>query len=238
MQQAFIQQMEQRQFDQYYECEIHYDLQHYQDSLYDEYGVSFPENLSNAVAKRKADFLCGRIAAKCCLQFAGLLNHESVGFTLPVGNRRAPIWPEGVIGSITHTVKMASAVVAKSAQCKGIGIDIEHWVEEETYHNINSHILTDAEHALMNSSSFSKEQILTLIFSAKEALFKALYPSVKVYFDFLDAELTHWDEDSSMLVFHLLKDIGEETVVNAGTECRVEYKINKDHAKTIMCYFR
>lgn len=237
VQQAFIQYMEQRQFDQYFECEIHYDIQHYQDSLYDDFGVAFPENLNNAVPKRKADFLCGRIAAKRCLEYAGLLSRDSAGFSLPVGTHRAPVWPQGVIGSITHTVKMASAVVAKSAQCRGIGIDVEHWVEAETYHNINSHILTGAEHALMGLSPFSKEQILTLIFSAKEALFKALYPSVQVYFDFLDATLIQWDESSSTLVFRLLKDIGKGDVVKAGTECRVQYQISKDHVKTIMCHF-
>ena len=45
----------------------------------------------------------------------------------------------------------------------------------------------------MNRGSMSPEAWLTVLFSGKESLFKALYPGVGRYFDFLDATAGHLD---------------------------------------------
>ena len=50
-------------------------------------------------------------------------------------------------------------------------------------------------------------ELLTLTFSAKESLFKALYPQVRCYFDFLDARMVAVDMQRQTFVLALLKTL-------------------------------
>jgi len=71
--------------------------------------------LSNAGRKRKAEHLAGRIAAA----------HALPDRTVPgIGPSGEPLWPEGVSGSITHSVTQAMAVVVRHPDAL-VGIDCE-----------------------------------------------------------------------------------------------------------------
>ncbi|MDP7591659.1 MAG: 4'-phosphopantetheinyl transferase superfamily protein, partial [Litorilituus sp.] len=71
-----------------------------------------------------------------------------------------------------------------------VGIDYEQYITEHLVAGIQGSILNDEEAKLCRRSAYDFNKALTLVFSAKESLFKALYPSVNRYFDFMDARVT------------------------------------------------
>ena len=68
------------------------------DASFSTHQILFPAQLGKAVSKRKAEYLAGRVCAKHVLATLSIDNFE-----LHSGTDRAPIWPENIIGSITHT---------------------------------------------------------------------------------------------------------------------------------------
>ena len=88
----------------------------------------------------------------------------------------------GCTGSITHTDSHAAVAVANSAEFLGIGIDMESVGAIEP--SLLPKLLTRAEQANLNGID------PTLIFSAKEACYKLLYPIVGEYVDFLAVEVS------------------------------------------------
>src|ERR1700720_1454604 len=83
-----------------------------------------PQSLRHATQKRQREFLAGRWCAKQALQCLG------AGSThVAIAEDRAPIWPGGVVGSITHTGDFAAAAVAWAADVAALGIDSEQIID-------------------------------------------------------------------------------------------------------------
>ncbi|WP_435947496.1 4'-phosphopantetheinyl transferase family protein [Dryocola sp. BD586] len=143
--------------------------------------------LANAVNKRCAEHLAGRIAAAEALRLSGL-NDSIPG----IGLNRAPCWPPGFTGSITHTDRLALATAIPDLPGKrcGIGIDAEVIINTYDAQDIADGIVNPAERGLLRACGLPFPVALTLAFSAKESLFKALYRHVGHYFDFSAAEIT------------------------------------------------
>lgn len=74
--------------------------------------------VAQAVLKRQREFLSGRAAARQALARLGIHGHD-----LLVSPSRGPLWPPGVVGSISHSGDVCLAAVALSAQLPGIGVD-------------------------------------------------------------------------------------------------------------------
>lgn len=156
-------------------------------------GIQPPASIQRSVAKRQAEFLAGRLCARAALQTLGL-----PGVVPAVGEDRAPIWPAGICGSITHGAGWAGAIVALRSDWRGLGMDMEQLLKPERARHLHGEILTDAEcrrMALHPESQLSL--IVTLTFSLKESLFKALYPLVLKRFYFEHAELLEWHENGT-----------------------------------------
>ncbi|PQZ02591.1 enterobactin synthase subunit EntD [Cronobacter sakazakii] len=133
--------------------------------------------LANAVARRQAEHLAGRIAAVAALKAAG------APFSPPgIGAHREPRWPAGFTGSITHTGHRAWAAVI--ATPGGIGIDVENLMDAQTARELAPGIIDTQERALLARTPLPFASALTLAFSAKESLFKALFPQVGDWFGF------------------------------------------------------
>lgn len=146
--------------------------------------------LANAVTKRRAEHLAGRIAA--C---EALSRHGVEDYIPGIGLHREPCWPPGFIGSITHTEHTALAVVIPHCHdglC-GIGIDCETMMDEHSARELAGGIINATEYTLLKSVILPFPEALTLAFCAKESLFKALYRHVGRYFDFSAAEVTRID---------------------------------------------
>lgn len=111
-------------------------------------------------------------------------------------NDRSPAWPKGFIGSITHAKGIAASAVLPISKIKGLGLDLECWLTPELASQIQPNICI-VEELNTFSVDFSFNEKVTLIFSAKEALYKMLYPQVKQFFDFTDAKLINQIGDRS-----------------------------------------
>lgn len=152
------------------------------------YSLEVPQSLKKAVHSRKIEFLVGRYLAKVLLENA---NAEST--FVARGDYSQPIWPRGYTGSISHTDGSAICVLGSTGDFQCIGIDIEKYMTQKQISEIGSRIACDAEIGLSRKSTLTQEQFFSLLFSAKESVFKALFPRVNTYFEFTDVELTQVD---------------------------------------------
>ncbi|HEY3590530.1 MAG TPA: enterobactin synthase subunit EntD [Buttiauxella sp.] len=159
--------------------------------------------LSHAVNKRKAEHLAGRIAANQALKFHGIMDY------IPgIGLHREPCWPPGFTGSITHSgnVALATVITDNPLQRTGLGIDFEEIITPQVAEDIYGGIIDCAEKELIGTSSFPFNYALTLVFSAKESLFKALFRHVGRYFDFSAVSIT--EIDGQLLTLTLNHSLG------------------------------
>ncbi|SEJ05714.1 4'-phosphopantetheinyl transferase [Pseudomonas sp. NFR16] len=150
-----------------------------------------PASIQRSVAKRQAEFLAGRLCAREAMRLLDGRTHVP-----PIGDDRAPVWPEGLCGSITHSTGWAAAIVARRQHWRGLGMDAEQLMSNERALRLAGEILTADE--LKRMAAGPEDQVahqVTLTFSLKESLFKALYPLVLKRFYFEDAELLEWSDD-------------------------------------------
>lgn len=133
--------------------------------------------IAKAIPKRRAEFAAGRRAARGALAELGL------GPTaIPQGLHRCPIWPTGVVGSISHDNGLAAAVVAKSDVVHRLGIDLAD--ASGFPDHLRSQILHSASERLQSDIE------ARISFSAKECVFKAFYRDVEAYFGFDAVEVS------------------------------------------------
>ena len=148
--------------------------------------------LANAGRKRKAEHLAGRIAAA----------HALPDHTVPgIGPSGEPLWPEGVSGSITHSGTQAIAVVTQYPAL--IGIDCETILSENEAREIKDGIIDTQEEPVLSRLGYPFALALTLAFSAKESLFKALFPRVQSWMGFESTRVTHLDDKALTLALTL-----------------------------------
>ena len=102
------------------------------------------------------------------------------------GDDRAPIWPEGLTGSITHTRGCAMAIVARNSDVRALGIDVEQ--DTPLPDKLLSAICTDAERNWLKDQA-NPGQLAKVIFSAKEAAYKCQYTISQKYFGFHGMDL-------------------------------------------------
>ncbi len=184
-------------------CRFNNDFYH--DNLYQTMGIPFSDSIKQSVIKRRAEFLAGRYCAMKSLQEHGIF-HSSV----KIGTHRSPIWPETIIGSISHCDSYAVAITGKSSQHFGVGIDIENIIDKDVFKNIQSQILCNDETSLICGSSEESLLLFTIAFSIKESFFKAAYPSVRYYFDFDTISLTEICINTGKLQFMLNKTLNNK----------------------------
>jgi len=115
------------------------------------------------------------------------------------GSSSEPLWPEGIIGALSHCRGMAVCAVCYGDKLRGLGIDIEELAGDMPQDVIRL-VCTDREMEWVRGELYK----MKMIFSAKEAAFKAFFPSVKMYMDFKDAELI-WNERKALFDAKLLK---------------------------------
>jgi len=187
------------------------------DALADTCRISLPTEVSAAVKKRKAEFVAGRTVANDALERLGYSD-----FSIKIGELRSPVWPESVVGSISHSDNAAVAVAACISEQHALGIDIQPVVSTETLNEISHLIIGSDEKKILSELGLDEERQLTVIFSAKESLFKAIFPYVRHYLEFSDAKLTAYHSDISSLSFTLSPPIQNQTSV-VGCTCYFQW---------------
>ena len=153
--------------------------------------ITLPLTIKNACLKRKNSYLAGRI---CCQN--ALKNMRSDPCDFMPDSLGLPSWPEGMIGSISHSSSIAVALLAPTQQYHSIGVDVEELMPPEKSKKIAYRIAHPSEIDTGPHTYLTEEELVTLIFSAKESLYKALYPIYKKYFTFRDFALSKIDVES------------------------------------------
>jgi 4'-phosphopantetheinyl transferase EntD len=147
--------------------------------------------LKRAVSSRREEFAAGRACARRALREFGV-----VEFPLTVAADRRPVWPEGFVGSITHTEGYCAAVVARASSVRAVGIDTERCgrVKPELW----PRICGPETEWLQTLSAERRPVAATLIFAAKEAFYKCQYALTQEYLGFDDAhvEISGMDGES------------------------------------------
>lgn len=189
----------------------HYDSKRFQPDLFKAAAIDYPASLQNSVVKRQAEFLAGRIAAAHALRPYGL-EQQPIG----IGRQRQPIWPEGYVGSISHSQGMAVALIQPETEFIGVGLDLEARLSTESQQAMLSVVLNQVELQRLkrDAGSLSQAELLTLVFSAKESFFKAAYRQVQDYFDFDAIELVRLDQARKELHFRCVSQLSQNFVAD------------------------
>lgn len=132
--------------------------------------------LLGAVPARATEFRRGRACARDALAQLG-----APPAPLPVGPGRAPVWPAGFVGSITHCRGLVAAVAATSHRYTALGLDAEPAgsLPAGTRHFVLHPVEREGRDGLATD-------IDKVVFSAKESIFKALFPFSGVWLGFHD----------------------------------------------------
>ena len=133
--------------------------------------------------------------------------HDDV--VLGIGAHREPVWPQGLLGSITHSADYAAAIVCQAGELCGIGIDIEYVIDTPTRTDMIGEVVSSAELARLRTSDTAESinTLFTLVFSAKESFFKAVFPQVKHYFDFGAVEFIGIDMPARIITMRCVEHL-------------------------------
>ena len=171
-----------------------YDETAFSDALFARLDISQPATLSRAIPRRKAEFLAGRAMAQAAMACLGLPPRP-----VDTTPNRAPLWPEGLSGSISHARGRCACLLSQDTG-HSFGIDTEAIADGRSLSAILSQTLSADERALLTQGPYPPNTNATLTFSAKEALFKALYPQVGHHFGFDAAILTEAPGQTSLIL--------------------------------------
>ena len=162
--------------------------------------------------KRLWEFRAGRHCARHALARLGA-DPEVLRNGLPADGRGLPCWPVGFVGSITHTgrgqTRFAASVVTSVA--RAVGLDAEQDVPLRG--ELRRRVLTPEEARLADGSYPSADERgrhALLVFSAKEAFFKAEFPLSGVHLGFHDVAIDFDEPIGAAGTFHArsLRDLG------------------------------
>ncbi|MCE9662692.1 4'-phosphopantetheinyl transferase superfamily protein [Halomonas sp. M5N1S17] len=166
-------------------------------------GIALPQRLHSAVAKRRAEFIAGRLCAR-----RGLWLLDGRDATPGMNDDRSPCWPGDCVGAITHNDGWAAALVAPRQAYLGLGLDAERLLDAAQALRLARRVLTPLETARLERLPEPEIGLMvTAAFSLKESLFKALYPVVGQMFHFQAAELVAWHGIGTVRL-RLLSDLG------------------------------
>jgi 4'-phosphopantetheinyl transferase EntD len=147
----------------------------------------FPEEaaqVARAVPKRRQEFTTVRICARRALGRLGV-----PAMPLLSGRRGAPVWPDGIVGSMTHCQGFRGAAVARAADLASLGIDAEP--DEPLPDDVLGTIALPEEQAWVEELDARHPGVCwdRLLFSAKESVFKTWYPLTRLELGFEEAEI-------------------------------------------------
>ena len=150
-----------------------------------------------AIASRQREFSTGRVLARRLMQEAG----HSVSALLR-DEDRVPTWPSEIVGSITHCDSLCVVAVGRRDTHAGVGLDVEP--DEPVSAGVERVVCRPEEGAWLDEASDDQDRArrVRLIFSVKEATYKAFYPELRTFWSFQDVRV-EVDERAERFVAHL-----------------------------------
>ena len=140
--------------------------------------------VGNAVEKRRREFITARACARAALAQLGYPEQP-----LPAGARGEPLWPTGVVGSITHCAGYRACAVAPASELLTIGVDAEPG--EPLPAGLIGDIALPEERRWIERASAENPAVSwdRLLFSIKESIYKAWFPLARSWLGFEDASV-------------------------------------------------
>jgi 4'-phosphopantetheinyl transferase EntD len=144
------------------------------------------EAVARAVPRRQAEY---RTVRYCAREALGRLGFGPV--PILSGPKREPLWPDGVVGSLTHCAGFRGAAVARAGSVLGVGVDAEPHLAlpEGVLERVAEH---PGERAGLAALSGRDPDVHwdRVLFCAKEAVYKVWYPLARRWLGFEDAWMT------------------------------------------------
>lgn len=147
----------------------------------------FPEEaalVERAAPRRRAEFAAARACAHEALRRLGRP-------VVPIGRgeRGAPLWPDGVVGALTHCEGLRAAAVAEAAAVRSVGVDVEP--HAPLPRGVLGAVSLDDEARWVEAALGEGAGVRydTLLFTAKEATYKAWFPLTHRWLGFEDARI-------------------------------------------------
>lgn len=147
-------------------------------------GRLFPEEadcVRGAVPERRREFTAGRVAARAALARLGVRSYPLVP-----DEDRVPVWPRGVIGSISHTRDLCAVSVTDRPDVRGLGLDLEE--AAPLPRRVVPLVSTPRERERIRGRDVTAPY--RVLFSAKEAIYKSWYPPRREPLEFDDVDVS------------------------------------------------
>ncbi len=150
----------------------------------------YPEEeavIARAVQKRRREFTAVRACARRAMEKLGVPAQP----VLP-GERGAPRWPSGLVGSMTHCDGYCAAALVRAADLASLGIDAEP--HDRLPDGVLDSVALPAEQTRLRGLAAAVPAVSAvhwdrLLFSAKESVYKAWFPLTGKWLDFLEADI-------------------------------------------------
>lgn len=140
--------------------------------------------IAGARDTRREEFAAGRTCARLALHRLGIED-----FPLLPDENRAPLWPRGVTGSITHSGGYCAVAVARQSAIRALGIDSE--VMGRFTEKLWPRVCTPGElEWLLAQTADRRGSLAAAIFGAKEAVYKCQYQITRRWLGFQDVEIS------------------------------------------------
>ncbi|MGR6974782.1 4'-phosphopantetheinyl transferase family protein [Streptomyces cynarae] len=139
---------------------------------------------------RMREFAAGRTCARRAMRALGL-----PAAPVLIGAHREPVWPRGIVGSITHCPGYCAAAVALERDLAAVGIDAEP--HEGLPAGLLQAISAPAERTALEDLPSGPLCWDRVLFSAKESIYKAWFTLTRTWLDFTDVFVTVHSADGS-----------------------------------------
>lgn len=143
------------------------------------------EQIGAAVESRRVEFAAARACARQAMDRLGLAPGPIIR-----GGRGMPVWPEGVVGTLTHTEGLRGAALARSSAVRSLGLDVES--HGPLPDGVLDAISLPEEVAWVRAARADVKSVHwdRVLFTAKEATYKAWFPLTRRWLGFADAHIT------------------------------------------------
>lgn len=185
--------------------------------------------VTGAVARRQREFAAVRDCARQALEALGV-----TPCAIPRGPRGEPGWPAGVVGSMTHCEGMYMAAVASKREIHALGIDAES--RAPLPEGVLRLVSTPEERSVLTELVADEPGVPwdRLLFSAKEAVYKAWYPVTRTWLGFHQATVSFSPASGSFTV-RLQVSPDQVRAVTKGRPLTGRYVITDKHLLTAAC---
>lgn len=188
---------------------VKYDIAHYRDNFFTQYAISPPGDTGLVAIKRRAEYLAVRYATQRLLRAWDCYDNVC---SAP---NRAPVWPAGFCGSLSHTSECVIAVIAPAVGITIPGVDIEELSQPDIKEIADTFTTRQERDYLLSIENIDIETLLVIVFSAKESLYKSLYPEVGFFFDFDVACLCEINSQEQMFTLMLTQRLSPDYVAGS-----------------------